>query len=91
MPKKPSLTLLGKNVPAPQTPGQAVLEKVANPHPDTDYMARFTCPEFTSLCPMTGQPDYAYLMIDYVPGKWIVESPSITSSITSHRSRVRPP
>lgn len=86
MPKKASLTLLGKNVAVPASPEQAVLEKAANPHADTDYMVRFTCPEFTSLCPMTGQPDFAYLMIDYVPSKWIVESKSLKLFLQSFRN-----
>jgi len=86
MPKKSSLTLLGKKVPIPESPEQAVLEKAANPHVGTDYMVRFTCPEFTSLCPMTGQPDFAHLMIDYVPGKWIVESKSLKLFLQSFRN-----
>ena len=45
-----------------------MLERVANPHADTLYLARFTAPEFTSLCPVTGQPDFAHLVIDYAPG-----------------------
>jgi 7-cyano-7-deazaguanine reductase len=86
MPKKSSLTQLGKKVSIPKTPAQATLEKVANPHMDTDYVARFTCPEFTSLCPLTGQPDFAHLMIDYVPGKWIVESKSFKLFLQSYRN-----
>ncbi|MGK2871511.1 MAG: preQ(1) synthase [Alphaproteobacteria bacterium] len=86
MPKKMSLTQLGKKVAIPKSPDQAALEKVSNPHPDTDYVIRFTCPEFTSLCPMTGQPDYAHLMIDYVPGKWIVESKSLKLFLQSFRN-----
>jgi len=86
MPKKPALKILGKKVSTPKSPDQAMLEKVVNPHPDTDYVARFTCPEFTSLCPMTGQPDFAHLMIDYVPGKWIVESKSLKLFLQSYRN-----
>ena len=54
--------------PCPASPEEAPLDRVPNPHPDTDYLARFTAPEFTSLCPVTGQPDFALLVIDYVPG-----------------------
>ncbi len=86
MAKKSSLTLLGKKTPVPKSPEQAALEKAVNPHPDTDYVARFTCPEFTSLCPMTGQPDFAHLMIDYVPGKWILESKSLKLYLQSFRN-----
>ena len=86
MAKKSSLTQLGRNVATPKSPEAAVLERVPNPHPDTDYVARFTCPEFTSLCPMTGQPDFAHLMIDYMPGKWIVESKSLKLYLHSFRN-----
>ncbi len=57
----------------PKAPDKAELERVANPHADTHYVARFTAPEFTSLCPVTGQPDFAHLVIDYVPAKWLLE------------------
>jgi 7-cyano-7-deazaguanine reductase len=67
---------LGHTSALPQSPEEAQLDKVPNPHPDTDYLARFTVPEFTSLCPVTGQPDFAILVIDYVPGPWLVESKS---------------
>src|ERR1700746_2455062 len=65
---------LGKPSRLPASPQAAVLDRVANPHPDTDYVARFTAPEFTTLCPITGQPDFAHFVIDYVPAKWLVES-----------------
>jgi len=71
MPRPPRL--LGKPSPLPASPDRAVLDRVANPHRDTDYLARFACPEFTCLCPITGQPDFAHFVIDYVPGKWLVE------------------
>ena len=61
----------------PDSPEEAQLDRVPNPHQDTDYVARFTAPEFTSLCPVTGQPDFAHLVIDYVPGRWLVESKSL--------------
>jgi len=86
MPKNPPLTQLGRKVAIPPSPEKAVLERAANPHPDTDYVARFSCPEFTALCPLTGQPDFAYLMIDYVPGKWILESKSLKLFLQSFRN-----
>ena len=58
------------------TPDDAMLERVANPATGKHYIVRLTCPEFTSLCPLTGQPDFAHLMIDYIPKDWIVESKS---------------
>src|SRR5436189_290194 len=72
--------------PLPTSPRQAVLDRVPNPHPDTDYVARFTAPEFTALCPITGQPDFAHLVIDYVPGKWLVESKSLKLYLGSFRN-----
>jgi 7-cyano-7-deazaguanine reductase len=80
------LSLLGKPSKIPASPGEAVLERVPNPHPDTDYVARFTVPEFTSICPVTGQPDFAQLVIDYVPGKWLVESKALKLYLTSFRN-----
>jgi len=80
------LTQLGRNVAQPQSPEEAHLERVAAPHPDKRYLVRFTAPEFTSLCPMTGQPDFAHLVIDYVPAGWIVESKSLKLYLTSFRN-----
>ncbi|MBM3956324.1 MAG: preQ(1) synthase [Planctomycetota bacterium] len=77
---------LGRMVALPASPDAAVLERVANPHPDTVYLTRFTCPEFTSLCPVTGQPDFAHLVIDYVPGEWLVESKSLKLYLASFRN-----
>lgn len=77
---------LGRNVPVPAGPEEAALEAVPNPHPDTNYVARFTCPEFTSLCPVTGQPDFAHLVIDYVPYRLLVESKSLKLYLTSFRN-----
>jgi 7-cyano-7-deazaguanine reductase len=79
------LTQLGTKTDLPQSPEEAVLERVANSH-DVLYNVRFTAPEFTSLCPMTGQPDFAHLMIDYVPGKWLVESKSLKLFLGSFRN-----
>lgn len=77
---------LGARSELPASPEAAVLDKVPNPHPDTDYVARFTCPEFTSLCPVTGQPDFAHLVIDYVPDLHLVESKSLKLYLASFRN-----
>ncbi|MBX9861251.1 MAG: preQ(1) synthase [Hyphomicrobium sp.] len=80
------VTLLGGATAIPESPDKAVLERVANPHPDTAYVARFAAPEFTSLCPVTGQPDFAHLVIDYVPADWLVESKSLKLYLASFRN-----
>lgn len=80
------LTQLGAAIDAPANPDEAVLERVGNPQPGMDYLVRFTCPEFTSLCPLTGQPDFAHLVIDYVPDEWIVESKSLKLFLASFRN-----
>lgn len=80
------LDQLGRHAALPASPDAAVLEKVANPHPDARYLVRFTCPEFTSLCPVTGQPDFAHLVIDYVPDAAIVESKSLKLYLASFRN-----
>ena len=80
------LTQLGAPVEAPASPDEAVLERVGNPQPGMDYLVRFACPEFTSLCPLTGQPDFAHLVIDYVPDEWIVESKSLKLFLASFRN-----
>ena len=85
-PSKPGVTLLGGSSTLPASPDAATLERVANPHPDTDYVARFVVPEFTSLCPVTGQPDFAHLVIDYVPDLWLVESKSLKLYLGSFRN-----
>ena len=82
----PKTTILGKHVELPDNPEMAELDRVSNPHPDTEYVARFTAPEFTSICPVTGQPDFAHLVIDYVPGEWIVESKSLKLYLGSFRN-----
>jgi 7-cyano-7-deazaguanine reductase len=81
-----SLTQLGDDSRVPASPEEALLERVPNPHPDEVYLVRFTCPEFTSLCPMTGQPDFAHIVIDYVPGRYIVESKSLKLYLHSFRN-----
>jgi 7-cyano-7-deazaguanine reductase len=80
------LTMLGQNMAQPASPEEAVLERVPTPHAGLRYCVRFTAPEFTSLCPMTGQPDFAHLVIDYVPDQWIVESKSLKLFLTSFRN-----
>jgi len=77
---------LGRPTPLPASPDAAQLDRVPNPHPDTGYVARFTCPEFTALCPITGQPDFAHLVIDYVPGRWLLESKSLKFYLASFRN-----
>jgi 7-cyano-7-deazaguanine reductase len=84
--KPPPTTVLGKPAELPASPDAAVLDRVANPHPDTYYVARFTAPEFTSLCPVTGQPDFAHLVIDYVPHSWLVESKSLKFYLAAFRN-----
>jgi 7-cyano-7-deazaguanine reductase len=77
---------LGRPTRQPATPKEAELDRVPNAHPDTNYVARFTAPEFTSFCPVTGQPDFAHLVIDYVPDRWLVESKSLKLFLTSFRN-----
>ena len=77
---------LGQPTPLPASPSEAVLDRVSNPHPDAVYLARFTVPEFTTLCPVTGQPDFAILVIDYVPKVWLVESKSLKLYLASFRN-----
>jgi 7-cyano-7-deazaguanine reductase len=85
--KAPHVTQLGQHTTGiPEGPDKAVLERVPNPHADTVYVARFTAPEFTSLCPVTGQPDFAHLVIDYVPEGWLVESKSLKLYLASFRN-----
>ncbi len=80
------LEQLGGSGGAPASPEEAVLEYVPNPRPDSDYCVRFTCPEFTSLCPVTGQPDFAHLVLDYVPSEQLVESKSLKLFLQSFRN-----
>ena len=77
---------LGTPTPLPASPEEAVLERVPNPEPGRAYLVRFTAPEFTSLCPMTAQPDFAHIVIDYVPGEWLVESKSLKLFLGSFRN-----
>jgi 7-cyano-7-deazaguanine reductase len=80
------LTILGGKAKLPRSPEQARLETVANPHGRERYLVRFTCPEFTCLCPITGQPDFAHLVIDYVPDRRLVESKSLKLYLSSYRN-----
>ncbi len=80
------LSMLGSQTETPLSPETAVLEKVPATHQGTDYLVRFTAPEFTSLCPMTGQPDFAHIVIDYVPGEWLVESKSLKLFLHAFRN-----
>lgn len=81
-----NLQQLGSKANLPTSPEEAVLEKVPNPQADIHYCVRFTAPEFTSLCPITEQPDFAQLMIDYVPNQWLVESKSLKLYLGSFRN-----
>jgi 7-cyano-7-deazaguanine reductase len=78
--------LLGRPAAIPPSPDAAVLDRVKNPHADTLYVARFTAPEFTALCPVTGQPDFAHLVIDYCPREWLVESKSLKLYLAAFRN-----
>ena len=80
------LTQLGRAVAWPASPEAAILESAPNPQPGSPYVVRFTAPEFTSLCPVTGQPDFAHFVIDYVPAKAILESKSLKLFLGSFRN-----
>jgi 7-cyano-7-deazaguanine reductase len=82
-----SLQHLGKISNIPQEPSPEILEAIENPHTGQNYVVRFTCPEFTSLCPVTGQPDFAHLVLDFVPDKYIVESKSLKLYMVSYRNQ----
>ncbi|MCK8603395.1 preQ(1) synthase [Desulfoferrobacter suflitae] len=84
--EKPQLTQLGHHVEQPATPAEAILETFANPHPNRNYVVRLTAPEFTSLCPVTGQPDFACIIVDYVPQNSLVESKSFKLFLGSFRN-----
>ena len=82
-----NLGLLGTKTTLPKSPKEAILEKVDNPHLTSNYLIRFSCPEFTTLCPVTGQPDFAYLIIDYIPNAFIIESKSLKLFLSSFRNQ----
>ncbi len=82
-----NLTILqNKNLKTPEKPENAKIEKFNNQVKSRDYAIRFNIPEFTSLCPITGQPDYANMIIDYIPDKYCVESKSLKLFIQSFRN-----
>ncbi len=81
-----NLTHLGGSGTLPDSPDEAVLEAVTNPHQGTDYLVRFTAPEFTSVCPVTDQPDFAHFVIDYMPEGSIVESKSLKLFLGAFRN-----
>ena len=82
----PDVQFLGQQSPLPASPEEAVLDYVPNPRPGALYLTRFAAPEFTSLCPVTGQPDFAHLVLDYAPGETIVESKSLKLFLGSFRN-----
>jgi 7-cyano-7-deazaguanine reductase len=82
----PGLTQLGQPTAWPACPEEARLERVPAPAPGANYLVRFAAPEFTSLCPITAQPDFAHIVIDYVPGEWLVESKSLKLFLGSFRN-----
>ena len=82
----PKFAHLGRPSLIPDAPDARTLNRAPNPHSDTHLVVRFAAPEFTSICPVTGQPDFAHLVIDYVPNKWIVESKSLKLYLTSFRN-----
>ena len=81
-----ALKQLGSQTKLPASPEKALLEKVKNPHKGVLYNVRFVCPEFTSICPITGQPDFAHLVIDYVPKDYLVESKALKLFLGSFRN-----
>ena len=81
-----TLTQLGAATALPENPDAAILERVPTPHQGSLYLARFTAPEFTSICPVTAQPDFAYLVIDYAPDAWLIESKSLKLYLGSFRN-----
>jgi 7-cyano-7-deazaguanine reductase len=84
--RRMDLTHLGRSSPLPASPDEARLDYVPNPRPGRPYLVRFTAPEFTSLCPVTGQPDFAHIVIDYAPGETIVESKSLKLFLGAFRN-----
>ncbi|MBN2301980.1 MAG: NADPH-dependent 7-cyano-7-deazaguanine reductase QueF [Lentisphaerae bacterium] len=85
--KHKGITLLsGNKTKYPQSPDEAVLESFDNTHPDRNYWIEFDCPEFTSICPITGQPDFGHISIRYVPDKLCLESKSLKLYLFSFRN-----
>ncbi len=85
-PSYASLAQLGHATALPASPAGATLERVPSPHRGANYVVRFTAPEFTSLCPLTGQPDFAHIVLDYIPVEWLVESKSLKLFLGSFRN-----
>jgi len=81
-----NLRSLGNKTEYKQNYAPEVLETFTNKHPENDYWVRFRCPEFTALCPITGQPDYATILIDYIPDQRMVESKSLKLYLFSFRN-----
>src|ERR1044072_9472196 len=77
---------LGRPTALPASPGEAVLDRVPNPQTDTNYAARLAFPEFTSICPVTGQPDFGTMMVDDVPRRWLSQSQSLKLYLNSFRN-----
>ena len=86
MNKISNLKNLGKNSNIFKKPNSNILERVEKPNKNNSYTIRFSCPEFTSICPVTSQPDFGVLIIDYIPSKWIVESKSFKLYLQSYRN-----
>ena len=84
--KDDGLTQLGAQTKYRMDYAPEVLESFSNKHPEQDYWVQFNCPEFTSLCPITGQPDFAEIRIMYVPGERMVESKSLKLYLFSFRN-----
>ena len=81
-----NLSQLGSQTPLPNSPDEAILETVSNPRRGVSFVVRFTQPEFTSLCPLTNQPDFAHLIIDYIPDRLLIESKSLKLFLGSFRN-----
>ena len=84
--KEENLHSLGRYSKIPETYAPEVLEAFENQHPERDYWVQFNCPEFTALCPITGQPDFAEIKIMYIPDKKMVESKSLKLYMFSFRN-----
>ena len=84
--KSKNFSKLGKKITVFDKPDINILERVENPKKNVLYTVRFTCPEFTSICPVTSQPDFAKIIIDYIPNKFIVESKSLKLYLTGYRN-----
>ena len=84
--KSPKPKVLGRKTALPESPEQAVRDRIVNKNRDHKFTVRFTCPEFTALCPITGQPDFAHFVLDYVPGEWLIESKSLKFYFSSFRN-----